>query len=214
MTRLTGPTLTPPTTKNLVIIFHGYGADGANLIDLGSAWQNLVPNTAFVAPNAPTPCEMGGSGYQWFSLEEKTTELVQERLRGISDLVSTYIKEEAAHHGVPLKNVALVGFSQGSMLAIHQAIYGLDECAGVLGYSGGFTADATLSAKNTPKTLLCHGKADTVVPFEFSQKGHEDLRALGAESDLILSPGVGHEISEEGFKAGGLFLKSLLHSKR
>ncbi len=211
MTTLSGPALEPQQgdIKNLVIIFHGYGADGENLIDLGQAWAPLLPHTAFVAPNGLKPCEMG-FGYQWFSLEEKTTDLVQERLRGISTAVSSYIKSQAEHYGVPLNRVALVGFSQGSMLAIHQGIYGLKECAGILGYSGGFTKDESLNVTCTPPSLLCHGESDDVVPVEFSIKGQEDLAEMGCESRVITSPDVGHEISEAGFKAGGVFLKEVL----
>ena len=211
MTTLSGPALEPQQgdIKNLVIIFHGYGADGDNLIDLGQSWAPLLPNTAFVAPNGLKPCEMG-FGYQWFSLEEKTADLVQERLRGISAEVSSYINSQAEHYNVPLSRVALVGFSQGSMLAIHQGVYGLKECAGVLGYSGGFTKDESLKAICTPATLLCHGEADEVVPVGFSIQGQEDLAEMGCESRVITSSGVGHEISEEGFKAGGVFLKEVL----
>ena len=211
MTTLSGPALEPQheEVKNLVIIFHGYGADGANLIDLGQAWAPLLPHTAFVAPNGLTPCEMG-FGYQWFSLEEKTTELVQERLKGILDPVSSYIHSQAAHYDVPLKRVALVGFSQGSMLALHQGVYGLKECAGVGGYSGGFTKDPDQMILNTPPSLLCHGESDEVVPVEFSIQGQKDLQEMGCQSQILTSARVGHEISEEGFKAGGAFLKEVL----
>ncbi len=212
MTTLSGPTFEPPQgdIEHLVIIFHGYGADGDNLIGLAQGWSSLLPNTAFVAPNGLNPCKMG-FGYQWFSLKEKTPALVQERLRGISEVVSSYIKGQAQHYGVSLENVALVGFSQGSMLAIHQSVYGIEECAGVLGYSGGFTKDDGLTVLNTPAALLCHGEADDVVPVNFSVQGQKDLEALGCDSRLITSARVGHEISEEGFKAGGVFLKEVLN---
>lgn len=212
MTILSGPALEPQQgdIKNLVIIFHGYGADGDNLIGLGQGWSSLLPTTAFVAPNGLAPCEMG-MGYQWFSLEEKTPELVQERLNGISEVVASYIKDQAKQYSVSLKNVALVGFSQGSMLAIHQSVYGVEECAGVLGYSGGFTKDDRLKILNTPSALLCHGEADDVVPVAFSIQGQKDLETLGCDSRLITSARAGHEISEEGFKAGGVFLKEVLN---
>lgn len=209
---LHGPIILPTcgTVKRLVIIFHGYGADGENLIDLGYAWQDLLPETAFIAPNAPTPCEMGGGGWQWFSLEEKTTDLVQERLRNVKETVHSYIKGQAEKYKVDLRDVALVGFSQGAMLAIHQSIYALRQCAGVVAFSGGFTSDEDLEQKGFPKVLLCHGDADQVVPVDFSRQGYKDLKTLRARPQLLISPNIGHQISEEGFKAAGLFLKDLI----
>lgn len=209
---LNGPVILPTSgiVKRLVLIFHGYGADGENLIDLGYAWQALLPETAFVAPNAPTPCEMGGGGWQWFSLEEKTTELVQERLKSVQEMVSSYIKGQAEKYNVDMRDVILVGFSQGAMLAIHQGIYGLRHCAGVVAFSGGFLTDDTLEQKGFPKVFLCHGEADQVVPVDFSRQGYEDLKTLRAQPQLLTSPKVGHEISEEGFKTAGLFLKDLI----
>ncbi len=211
-TEFGGPVILPTSgiVKRLVIIFHGYGADGENLIDLGYAWQALLPETAFIAPNAPTPCEMGGGGWQWFSLEEKTPELVQERLRSVQGIVCSYIKGQAKKYDVDMRDVILVGFSQGAMLAIHQSIYALRHCAGVVGFSGGFTTDESLEQKGYPKVLLCHGEADSVVPADFSRQGYQDLKALRAKPDLLTFPKIGHEINEEGFKAAGLFLKDLI----
>jgi phospholipase/carboxylesterase len=209
---LNGPVILPTSgiVKRLVIIFHGYGADGENLIDLGYAWQSLLPETAFIAPNAPTPCELGGGGWQWFSLEEKTTELVQERLKSVQDMVCSYIKGQAEKYNVDLRDVVLVGFSQGAMLAIHQAVYALRHCAGVVAFSGGFTVDEDLDQKGFPKVLLCHGEADQVVPVDFSRQGYADLKTLRAQPQLLTSPKVGHEINEEAFKTAGLFLKDLI----
>ena len=210
--QLCGPVILPTSgvVKRLVIIFHGYGADGKNLIDLGYAWQSLLPETAFVAPNAPTPCEMGGGGWQWFSLENKTLDLVQQRLKSVQAMVCSYIKGQAENYNINMKDVFLVGFSQGAMLAIHQGVYGLRHCAGVVGFSGGFTTDEDLEQKGFPDVLLCHGEDDDVVPADFSRQGYEDLKVLRAKPELLISPKVGHEISEEGFKAAGLFLKDLI----
>ena len=209
---LFGPVILPVSgvVKRLVIIFHGYGADGENLIDLGYAWQSLLPDTAFIAPNAPTPCELGGGGWQWFSLGEKTTELLKERLRSVQERVCSYIKGQAEKYNVDLRDVALVGFSQGAMLAIHQGVYALRHCAGVVGFSGGFTTDEALKQKGFPRVLLCHGDADEVVSVDFSRQGYEDLKVLRAQPELLLSPKIGHQISEEGLKAAGLFLKDLI----
>lgn len=213
MTELFGPVILPTSgiVKRLVILFHGYGSNGENLIDLGYAWQALLPETAFIAPNAPTPCEMGGGGWQWFSLQEKTTDLLQERLRSVQNSVRAYVEGQAKHYNVHMADVALVGFSQGAMLAVHQGIYAHRHCAGVVGFSGGFATDESLEQKGYPKVLLCHGEADEVVPVDFSRQGYKELKTLRAQPELLLSPKTGHEISEEAFKAAGVFLKDLIH---
>jgi phospholipase/carboxylesterase len=217
---LSGPKILPDSgvTKRLIIIFHGYGADGANLIGLAEGWKTLLPDTAFIAPNAPDECEITPFGRQWFSMQNWTFDVLKQRLLEKSEDISEYIKSQAQDFGVgSLKNVALVGFSQGAMLSLFQAVYGLEECAGAIGYSGGFLVDERLKPKFNgsaiPRALLVHGDADELVPCQASLAAEEQLQSIGVKTQLFIQPGIGHEISPEGFEIGAAFLQDIFNLK-
>lgn len=222
MQEISGPVIMPQNGKprHLVIIFHGYGANGHKLISLGEAWQEILPDAVFVAPNAPTVCEKSPLGRQWFSMRDWTVESVKDRLFEISPSITAYIQNLMQHYTITDPAcVALVGFSQGAMLALHQGVYGLEKIAGVIGYSGGFIADNRLNRKdpmtgsNTveqlPKFLIIHGQNDQVVSVQASLMAQDHLQDLGMDVELMLEPDVEHEITQEGFIRGGAFLTEI-----
>jgi Predicted esterase len=209
MLDLSGPIIEPKQgdPRQLVVLLHGYGADGNNLIPLGEIWQESLPQAVFVAPNAPTPCEGMPFGYQWCSMQDWTIEILKDRLFEAAPLISKYIKNLMAHYAIAdATQVALVGFSQGAMMALYQAVYGLEQCAGVVGFSGGFVADTRLKPKGLPKALLIHGEQDDVVASQMSIRASQELQTLGASVDLMLEPDLTHEISPEGLARAQQFL--------
>ena len=209
MLDLSGPIIEPKqgNPRQLVVIFHGYGADGNNLIPLGEVWQEALPHAVFVAPNAPTRCEEAPFGYQWCSMRDWTIEILKDRLFETAPLISNYVKSVMRRYAITdASQVALVGFSQGAMVALYQAIYGLEGCAGVIGYSGGFVADTRLKPKALPKALLIHGEQDDVVAPQMSMKASQELQTLGASVELIIEPHLTHEISPDGLARAEQFL--------
>lgn len=207
------PSLEPADgiTKRLVLIFHGYGADGNNLIGLGSAWQGLLPQTAFVAPHGIEPYADFSLGRQWFSLRARDLEGILTGLLKTLDAITQMIEEYATHYNIPLKEVALVGFSQGAMVALSQAIYGIDACAGVVSYAGVFRHHPNQEPKNLPPILLIHGTEDQVIPKEALQIAKDALTDLGASPLSILEPDIDHTISPKGIEAGGRFLQTIFN---
>ena len=211
-----GPYLKPRSgvAKSAVLILHGYGADGANLMGLGQAWSRHMPDTAFVAPNAFERCDLG-IGYQWspYRAVESGREALQtayKHFEGSQTKWDQLIDSIKAEFALEDHQIILVGFSQGAMVSLFQSVYGENKFAGVVAYSGGFFQDKTRTSRHKPPMLICHGRQDHVVPVTWSEEGYKDLQSLGCEVDLNIYEGVGHEINEEGFMAGGAFIKDLI----
>jgi len=215
MAIIDGPRLAPKsgTTKQLVVLLHGLGADGNDLIELGQQWQDWLPDAAFVAPHAPDPCDSVPFGRQWFPL---TLRDPAEFWRGVNDAapdLEAFLDEELARHELPASKLALVGFSQGTMMALHVGLRRETAPAAIIGYSGllvlenGKGAESLASAiRSKPPILLVHGDRDDVVPVEMLFFAKEVLAEAEVPCQWHLSAGLGHGIDEEGLRQGGLFL--------
>jgi phospholipase/carboxylesterase len=214
---LDGPRLAPRSRarpRQLVVFLHGYGADGNDLIEIGRAWQNLLPDAAFVSPHAPERCAQAPVGRQWFGLTFRDP---QERWTGVNRAhpgLDRFLDAELARHQLDDRALALVGFSQGTMMALHAGLRRPSPPAAIVGYSGmlvlpsGRAAEAMQSEiRARPPILLVHGDADDLIPFEALFHGAEGLAALGIPVEWHLSYGVGHGIDPEGLRHGGEFLR-------
>ena len=130
---------TSPDGENpgrLIIFLHGYGANGLDLLDIGKMWSSNLPDTLFLSPDAPDPCEMGGGGFQWFSLQTYTPEVMRAGAdKVVNDLVE-FITTKKEEYEIQDGNVFLVGFSQGTMMSLHAASLLGRKLGGVVGYSG------------------------------------------------------------------------------
>lgn len=207
---LTGPALEPRNQKppkNIVIFLHGYGADGDNLISLGGEWQETLPDTLFVAPNAPHPCPESG-GYKWFDVYGIDPELRRSQMHACLPIVHQFIDDVIEHYKVKDENVALVGFSQGACLTLHAMLERPKKLAAAISFSG-FLLDPDYAEKKsisfTP-TMLVHGQEDPVVPFIASQQAYEVLKTHG-EVDFHARPNLDHSIDIEGSNFAQDFLK-------
>lgn len=217
MTRIDGPRLLPRSGKarQLVVFLHGYGANGDDLIEIGREWQEWLPDTAFVAPHAPEACQASGFGRQWFALTFRDP---GERWRGVNHAapaLDAFLDAELERHGLGADRLALVGFSQGTMMALHVGLRRKARPAAIVGYSGilvtppaGVEDQSPLSAADAPPVLLVHGEADEVIPVDGLLYSGETLAAAGIASQWHLSLRVGHGIDRGGLRHGGLFLAS------
>jgi phospholipase/carboxylesterase len=215
-TELTGPRIAPRSrgpARQLVIFLHGYGADGNDLIDLGRMWQTLMPDAAFVSPHAPEPCAQSPLGRQWFSL---TFREKNERWVGVNKaapVLNHFISEELKRHNLSGSALALVGFSQGTMMALHVGLRRLEPPAAIVGYSGLFVLPdgakpETMAPeiKVRPPILLVHGDSDTLIPPQALFGSTQDLAALDIPTEWHIAAGLGHGIDQEGLRQGGEFL--------
>jgi phospholipase/carboxylesterase len=212
---LDGPRLEPRggTVRRLVVFLHGFGADGNDLIDIGRAWQGLLPDTAFVSPHAPEPCAGAPTGRQWFALTMRDPD---ERWRGVNKaapVLEKFLDAELARRRLPPSALALVGFSQGTMMALHVGLRRAVAPAAIVGYSGllvlpnNAAPDAVAAEiKSRPPVLLVHGDRDELIPPQALFQATQALSALEVPAEWHISDGVGHGIDQEGLRHGGEFL--------
>lgn len=213
---LSGPTSQAATSqpiRSMVILLHGYGASGDDLIDLAYSWQDNLPHTLFWAPNAPHACEINPFGYQWFGLQDLSPFNVRKGLDVCTPVIARAIQAELTKHQLSTANLILVGFSQGAMLAM-DLMFHLPGLKGLIGYAGAFVPPlkATLSTVK-PEILLIHGMADTVVPFPALSAAQTALNALGATATTHAIPNLAHGIDAQGIHLGGQFLTTHLNEK-
>ena len=216
---LSGPTKKSISGKvnELVIFFHGYGADGNDLISLSDHFSSLLPNAEFHAPNAPDRCDMGGLGYQWFPIKQNddgtialnaTNEIISA-VTTINDWIDALISEK----NVKPSNVLLIGFSQGTMMILEALIARREKLLGLIGFSGGFLGvsdEGELSdCKDTP-ILLIHGDADPVVPLNMTTTAVESLGRKGFHIEKYICNGLAHGISLDGLSHAAEFLRKTM----
>ncbi len=200
----------------LVVLVHGFGADGQDLIDLAPVWAEVLPGAAFVAPDGPEPCAGGPFGRQWFSLWDRSAAQLEAGVARAAAALGPFVADEAARLGIAPARVALMGFSQGAMTVLEAGLCGaVPEAACILAYSGGMIgADALagrLAAK--PAVLLVHGEADEVVPVAASRMAETALADAGVPVRALYRPGLGHGLDEVGLAAGAEVLRGLLGQK-
>lgn len=195
------------TPTALVVLLHGYGASGEDLLPLARAFSEVLPSVAFWMPNGPERLSAGGcAGYQWFPLTEEDfdnripLESLISRLEYATQAVCARLQQSSAE--LP---IVIGGFSQGAALAFHVGLYGVPTL-GVLGYSGFFEPLLKRSPAFSPPLFWCHGALDEVVPPSAMQRMHVMFPAM--ETHLI--PSVAHHISPEGASLGMRFLKKIL----
>jgi phospholipase/carboxylesterase len=215
MFALEGPRFGPASggkPKSLVLLLHGLGADGNDLISLAPYWAKALPDTAFVSPHAPFPCDMAPYGRQWFSLQDRTPGMILAGVRAAAPILDAFIDAELEQHGLADDRVALVGFSQGTMMSLYVAPRRERAIAGVVGYSGALVGAELLAGeiKSAPPVMLVHGEADDIVPFQAMATAASGLRAAGLSVETVARPGLPHSIDEEGLLRGGGFLAERL----
>jgi phospholipase/carboxylesterase len=214
-----------------VIFLHGYGADGNDLIGLAPYFAQALPDAAFYAPNAPEPCEIAPYGRQWFSLERYDSELLRRNPNTLAaafeslyagavaaaPVLDSFIDAVCAREGLPLDKVALVGFSQGTMMALHVGLRRGDPAghrlAGIVGFSGTLVGASRLAkerVEDAPPVVLIHGDADPVLPFAAMKMSEIALTNAGIANDSLRCHGIEHGISDAGISRAIDFLKTVL----
>jgi phospholipase/carboxylesterase len=220
---LDGPRLAPKSgaARQLVVFLHGYGADGNDLIEIGRAWQVFMPNAAFASPHAPRPCGQAPMGREWFPLTFRNPD---ERWLGVNaaaPVLEQFLDAELTRHSLPPSALALVGFSQGTMMALHVGLRRAVAPAAIVGYSGMLVLEGDSDVEGyapqvraRPPVLLIHGDSDDLIPVQALMHAVQALAALEVPVEWHISAGLGHGIDDEGLRQGGDFLARRLRAAR
>jgi phospholipase/carboxylesterase len=208
---LDGPRLMPASGRSpsqLVVILHGYGADGQDLIDLGRAWASTLPDAVFAAPDAPEPLPFEAlGGLQWFPLTDRDQREYRTGAESSAPCLNRFIDAELARHDLPANALALVGFSQGAMMALQTGLRRKVPPAALLAYSGLLPGIGHLDAIQTASpVLLIHGSEDDVVDPSHLPAARKALLDAGVRVEDHLLDNLGHSIDERGMVLGERFL--------
>ena len=207
---LDGPRLAPLSGSKpnaLVVLIHGYGSNGDDLISLARMIQPALPSAAFAAPNAPSQIPRMAAAYQWWPIE---TFSMAERAAGAAaaaPALDAFVTHELEKAELPSARLLLVGFSQGTMMALHVGLRRSEPVAGIVGISGMLVAPERLHTeiRSRPPVLLIHGTEDDVVPFRSMGLASAALAASGVPVETHVSPGVGHSVGQDGLAAAAAF---------
>lgn len=216
MTRtLTSDRKGPKAADAVVVFLHGYGADGADLLGLADPLAPHLPGTAFYAPNAPEPCVNNPMGFQWFPIPwlDGSSEAQARTSMGQSiDDINAFLDRVLAEEGLAPDRMAVVGFSQGTMMALHVLPRRDKAVAGIVGFSGRLLEPDELvnEAKVKPPVLLIHGDQDPMVPFADMNAAGQALQAAGFTVYGHVMKGTGHGIAPDGLSVALAFLKDVL----
>ncbi len=192
-------------TDSLIVLLHGVGANGQDLLDLGHALQPHLPNTAFISPDAPFAFDMAPDGRQWFSLGDTSLAQMTAGADAANALLKPYLESLCRDFSVPLARLALLGFSQGTMMALYTGLR-LPTIAGIVGYSGLLLSLPEGQALPTTPITLIHGEEDPVVPASSSHHAAHTLQNVGIDVHLHTIPQLPHSIDQQGFAIGAQFL--------
>lgn len=217
---ITGPEFFPRNkneVKQAVIMLHGVGADGENLMPLATEFSEVLPNAYFISPNGCQEYDMEqmfnfGPAYQWFSLQDREYSKMKAGVEAASEHVKELIENVREKFNLEYKDIFLIGFSQGSMLSLHTAITLEEEIGGVLAFSGALIVsdESEIDINSKPPVCLIHGLEDDVVPHERSELAIQVLDEWKFEVELHQIPNLAHSIDYNGVEIGKSFLKNLL----
>jgi len=203
------------TTKSLVIVLHGYGADGADLLGLADPLQPHMPDTTFIAPDAPNKCSGNPFGYEWFPIPWLDGASEAAAAAGMAQSVldiNAFIDAKMAEEGVTAAQTILMGFSQGTMMSLYIAPRRAEPLAGVVGFSGRLLEPEKLQSelRSRPPVLLIHGDQDQMVPVASLPEAADYLSAAGFEVFTHISKGTAHGIAPDGLGVALQFMREKL----
>jgi phospholipase/carboxylesterase len=208
---LNGPSVAPVSgkpPKQLVIFCHGVGSEGHDLISLSPYFAKVLPDAQFISPNGPQAFDMASVGYQWFSLNNPEPSSRLKGTQGAAPVLDAFIDQQMGLYSLAAKDVALVGFSQGSMMALHVGMRRQQQLAGILAYSGAIIAPELLASelKSQPPVLMVHGTIDDVVSVAALYEGISVLQASGVQARGEVVPDLGHSLNDKCIMEGMDFL--------
>jgi phospholipase/carboxylesterase len=213
--KLEGPSHGPHSggrPKQLIVLLHGYGADGNDLIGLAPVLAPLMPDAVFHSPNAPYPCAGNPMGYEWFSINRLDPASRLAGTRSAAPFVDAFLDDKMAAYGLDESSTVLIGFSQGTMMSLHVGLRRAKQLAGIVGFSGALAGPEVLKdeIRSRPPVLLVHGDSDEMLPAALTEEAAVALQQNGVEVAVHIAQGVGHGIDQTGLGNAARFLLNVL----
>ena len=198
--------------KQLIMLLHGLGANGADLMGLAPVLAPLFPDAIFVSPNAPFPCDIAPFGYQWFSMQDRHEAVLLDGIRKAAPILEATVAYYHQRYDIRAANTVLLGFSQGCMMSLHVGLRMAETVAGVVGFSGALVGESSLAADIVARPPIClvHGDADPVVPFERLAEAERVLAEHGMNVEAHARPHLQHGIDEDGLRIAAEFMQRVL----
>lgn len=209
---LSGPShgpLAEGTPRSIVVLLHGYGASGDDLIGLAYSWASAFPHTLFISPHAPFPCERNPFGRQWTSLQDFDPQRLWNEMSVVTPLLDVFLNDLLRTYHLSWPNLALVGFSQGAALALSAGLYHF-PVSSVISYSGLWIPNPQKIPPKKTSVLLVHGSSDEVLSINFYKEAKKDLTHLQIPLESVVCENLGHGISPMGLEKGSQFLRKNL----
>lgn len=214
MTKLSGPMLPPRSggaPKQAVVLLHGYGSDGNDLIGLAPHWQGVLPDAVFISPNAPEQCRQLAYGFQWFDVSFDGDRLAKRQIGVINarPILVEFLEDLWSQSGIAPENTILVGFSQGAMMALNTGLSLKTPLMGIIAFSGAFLPPEGFGSAPLAKSPVClvHGDMDEVVDPEQSADADTALRLAGYDVAYHVSEGAAHGIAPDGLAFATAFIE-------
>lgn len=196
--------------EKMIIMFHGFGSNGDDLISLAPFIAEHVQDAIFISPNGIEACEAGGFGYQWFSLENRDPEFLYNLIKSKEEIIFEYISKKLEEYKITSENLILLGFSQGSMLSLHLALHSENNIAGVVGFSGSLILpENNLVINKNFSACLIHGMYDDIVPFAKMAEAHKNLDKLGVSCSSHAIANLTHSIDKKALDHAISFILKL-----
>lgn len=194
--------------RQLVVLCHGLGADGFDLIDLAPSWQHACPDALFASVHAPFSHD-SGFGRQWWSVADRSPPVVEAGVRTAAPYLHGFIDAELVRLGLPAEAYAIMGFSQGAMMALFTGLRRTVAPRAIMAFSGALVAPNALVGELADRApvLIVHGEADEAVPVSRSHDAEAALIAAGVPVDAHYIPRLGHGIDDTGISLGALALQ-------
>jgi phospholipase/carboxylesterase len=215
--QLDGPRLAPRggAADALVVVLHGYGANGDDLIALADGWRQRLPGAVFVAPNAPEAIPGMPGALQWFALTMRDPNEYWRGAVAARPALDRFLDAELARYRLGPDRLVLVGFSQGTMMALHVGLRRPVAPAAIVGFSGLLAGPEHLGeVKTHPPLLLIHGEADDLIPVDVIHIAREALAKGGHRVEWHIREGLGHGIDPDGQHIAGHFINGALRGLR
>jgi phospholipase/carboxylesterase len=203
------------TARQLVVLLHGLGANGQDLIGLAPHFAQTLPDALFLSPDAPEPCDMAPYGRQWFSLQNWSYESMLAGIQKAAPVLNAFLDDALSQYGLDDSKLALIGFSQGTMMSLYTGPRRPKPIAGILGYSGALVWEKAIPSGVLQKTPvhLIHGDSDNVVPLAAYHMARQTLEGSGFTVSGGITKDLAHSIDEAGIQSGQEFLRRILVAK-